>query len=145
MKPTSWHRFLPLQYARLALLFTALTVLGCGESGPKLVPLNGKVVLRSEPVSAGSVYLHPDAANEFQSDTPGSLLELDGSFNIKTFPFGDGVPVGRYKVTLSPDLAVRLKVPEYSNPITTPWQVEVGPEGNTSLLLEVVLPDDDKQ
>ncbi len=102
MKPTSWNRILLQHSIRFALLFTIIAGSGCGEAGPKLVPLNGKIVLQSEPVSAGSVYLHPDAANEFQSDTPGSLLELDGSFTIKTFPFGDGVPVGRYKVTLSP-------------------------------------------
>lgn len=144
MFSTSSHSAAITQVLNMSMFVISMCLIGCGDSGPQLVPLQGTVRLGAEPVTAGSIYLHPDAANSFQGDTPGSLLGLDGSFSMKTFPYGDGVPPGKYKITLSPDLAARLKVPEYSNPMTTPWQIDVGNEGNASLLLDVILPAAEK-
>ncbi|MEO2091269.1 MAG: hypothetical protein ABGY75_17550, partial [Gemmataceae bacterium] len=85
-----------------------LLAVGCGEKPPALVPVTGKVVMNDQPLTAGSIYLHPAATNDYQKDKPSSLLQLDGSFSVKTFPFGDGVPPGTYKVTLAPELAGRV-------------------------------------
>ena len=123
-----------LKYLSLTLLLG--TLIGCGNQ-PKLVPVTGKVTHKGQAVTAGSVILYPDTANSFQKDNPSSLLQVDGSFSFKTFPFGEGVPPGRYKVTLAPELASRLKAARYAKPETTPWQVDVPDSGKKDLDLEV--------
>src|SRR5579885_3794759 len=92
--------------AASAVLLALAAASGCGDR-PKLVTVTGKVVHKGEPLTAGSIIFHPDAGNSYQKDKPSSLLQLDGSFTMKTFPFGDGVPPGKYKVTLAPELANR--------------------------------------
>ncbi len=82
-------------------------------------------------------YLHPDAANDYQKDKPSNQLQTDGSFAVKTFPFGEDVPPGKYKVTLSPDLAGRVRRPDYRDAAKTPWTLEVPAEGLTDKVLEV--------
>ncbi|MEZ6139819.1 MAG: hypothetical protein R3B84_04530 [Zavarzinella sp.] len=119
----------------VGLLF--VTTFGCGESAPKLVSVTGKVVFNNQPVTAGSIFLHPEAANTYQKDKPSSLLQLDGGFKFKTFPFGDGVPPGKYRVVLAPEVANRLKKPDYANPEKTPWQLNVPESGVQNIILEV--------
>jgi hypothetical protein len=111
--------------------------IGCGESSPKMVTVKGHVLIDGTGVTAGAVYFHPDAANEFQSDTPGSQLQIDGSFSVKTFPFGEGVPPGTYKVTLSPELANRMERPDYGVKEKTPWEVVVPDAPVEDLKLEL--------
>jgi hypothetical protein len=110
---------------------------GCGPGKPKLVPVTGKVIQKGNPVTAGSIIFHPDAGNSYQKDRPSSLLQTDGSFTLKTFPFGDGVPPGLYKVTLAPELASRLGRPDYARPDKTPWSVTVPDSGLTDQVFEV--------
>jgi len=109
----------------------AATVLaGCGDDGrPTLVPATGKVVIEGKPVTAGAVIFHPAPGNAYTKDKPSSLLQVDGSFAMKTFPFGEGVSPGQYKVTLAPELATRLGRPEYSRPDQTPWSIDVPEAG----------------
>lgn len=106
-------------------------VLGCGSDAPVLVPVTGKVTFAGMPLTGGSLILHPDASNAFTADSPTSQLQLDGSVAFKTFPFGDGVPLGKYRVTLAPDLAKRIDRPLYAQPDTTPWTLEVTAAGLT--------------
>lgn len=120
-----------------ALLLAAALALGCGGDKPKLVPVTGTVVRKGGPVTAGSVTFHPDPANAHQKDSPSSLLQVDGGFTMRTYPYGDGVPPGRYKVTLSPDLAGRLGKPDLGRPDRTPWAVEVPDGGLTGHVFEV--------
>ncbi len=120
----------------LALLLP-VSLAGCGDDRPPLVEVTGKVTFKGEPLTAGSIHFHPDAANSFQKDMPSSLLQLDGSYNIKTFPYGDGVPLGKYKVTLSPQLAARVELPDYANVEKTPWTIEVTEVGVTDHVFEV--------
>jgi hypothetical protein len=102
-----------------------------------LVPVKGKVLKNNEPVTAGSITFHPAIENNFQDDKPSSLLQLDGSFSMKTFPFGEGVPPGTYLVTLAPELAQRIGHPEYSFADETPWEVVVPETGRNDLVLEI--------
>ena len=110
---------------------------GCGGEKPKLVTVSGRVTANGRGVTAGSVYLTPDAANAYGKDRPSGALQLDGSFTVSTFPFGEGVPVGKYKVTLGPEVADRLKKPAYKDPAKTPWTLEVPDAGVSDLVLEV--------
>jgi len=113
--------------------------LGCsrGPEPPYMVSVTGKVLSNGQPVTAGAIYFHPDETNSFQADKPSSLLQLDGQFTMKTYPFGEGVSPGEYKVTLSPELASRLKKAKYALPSQTPWTIEVTHQGVKDHVFEV--------
>jgi len=123
--------------ARLTLLAVLIGAVGCSEEKPKLVPVSGKVTFKNQPLTAGSVFFHPDAANGYTKDVPSSLLQLDGAFTMKTFPFGEGVAPGKYKVTLAPELANRIGKPAYADSSKTPWTVDVPDAGLPDKLFEV--------
>lgn len=112
--------------AAVALLFLALA--GCGGDNPKLVGATGKVTHKGKPVTGGSVWFHPAEGSSYKGEKPSGQLQLDGTFDAKTFPHGGGIPPGSYKVTLSPDLAGRMGKPAYGDAAKTPWAVEI-PEG----------------
>jgi hypothetical protein len=127
---------------RLCLAGVALAALlplcGCGGGDrPKLVTVSGKVVRGGEPVLPGSVIFHPAPGHTYNGDRPSTVLQTGGTFVMQTYPHGDGVPPGKYKVTLSPDLAGRLKKPEYGDPARTPWSVDVPDAGLTDQVLDV--------
>ncbi|MFN5537112.1 MAG: hypothetical protein ACK5EN_16735, partial [Planctomyces sp.] len=119
-------------------VFVCVTVsVGCDDGRPVLVEASGRVLLQGQGVTAGSVTFHPDSGNEFQGDSPSSQLQLDGSFRMKTFPWGEGVAVGRYRATLSAQLAERLGLPEYADPAKSPLQLEVTSEGLRGYVIEL--------
>jgi hypothetical protein len=122
-----------------AILAFALAVAvfpGCG-SKPKLVPFTGKVMHAGKAVTGGSVWLHPEGGTEGKSERISGQLQLDGTFTARTFPHGDGVPPGRYRVTLSPDLAGRAGVPHFGDVAKTPWFVEVPESGIGDRVFEI--------
>ncbi len=123
---------------RTLTVLAALAVLtGCGGSKPKLVAVTGKVTHKGNPVTGGSVWFHPAEGNGYQGEKPSGQLQLDGSFTAKSFPHGQGVPPGRYKVTLSPDLGGRIGVPQYGDATRTPWSVEVPGTGLSGHVFEI--------
>lgn len=110
----------------VALLIALLPGLcGCGDDRPPLLNVSGRVLLNGEGVTAGAINFHPEATNVWAKDNPSSQLQLDGSFQMKTFPYGDGVPLGKYKVTLTPELAARIKHPELGFADKTPWEIDI--------------------
>lgn len=131
----SMNRIRPLFGLLLVGCFVAS---GCApDDAPRLVPLQGIVSKDGQGVTAGSIFLHPAATAEYTKDKPSSVLQSDGGFSIKTFPFGEGIAPGEYTVTLSPELAQRLKRPEYGAVEKSPWKVTVPQDGMTGLVLEV--------
>lgn len=123
-------------YWQVPLVLGVLLALGCSSDRPKLVLVAGKVTHKGQPLTAGSIVFHPEAGNSYQKDRPSSLLQLDGSFTMKTFPFGDGVPPGQYKATLAPELAGRIRMPKYADVAKTPWIIVISEKGNSELFLE---------
>lgn len=122
--------------ARLMALIVSLVLLaGCGER-PRLVPATGKITHKGQPLTAGSVIFVPDAGNAWAKDNPSSLLQTDGTFTMKTFPFGDGVSPGKYKVTLDPALSGRIRLPNLSKADKTPWSVEIPDSGKTDIVFD---------
>jgi hypothetical protein len=121
---------------RVTLLILAALSVGCGKDRPKLVQASGNVTHKGEPLTAGSIIFHPDKSNSFLKDQPSSLLQLDGKFTMKTFPYGEGVSPGKYRVTLAPELAGRLRMPKLAKPETTPWVVEIPDSGKNDIALE---------
>ena len=121
----------------LAVVMMLAVLEGCTDvERPLLVPATGKVVYHDQPLTAGAIIFYPDRDAEYQHDNPSSLLQLDGSFMMKTFPFGAGVAPGKYKVCLAPELASGIQLPDYANPHKTPWEVEVPDTGKTNIQLE---------
>lgn len=125
-----FHPVLPL----LAILLVLLT--GCGNR-PKLVTVTGKVLHKGQGLTAGSIYFHPTKDNPYQGEKPSSLLQLDGSFTMKTYPYGEGVPPGTYKVTFAPELANRLGKPALANPDQSPFSIDVPDKGLSDQIFEV--------
>jgi hypothetical protein len=121
----------------VAGLLVLLAVSGCGGDKPRLVSVTGKVTHQGKALLGGSIIFHPDAGNSYQKDKPSSLLQEDGSFTMKTFPFGDGVPPGAYKVTLAPELAKRISRPGYALPEKTPLSIQVPESGVKDHVFEV--------
>lgn len=109
--------------------FVPLALSGCGSEKPKLVTATGRVTQNGAPVTAGSVWFHPAEGSGYTGEKPSGQLQLDGTFAAKTFPYGDGLPPGTYKVTLSPDLAGRIGKPNYGTAAKTPWTVTVSDTG----------------
>ena len=97
----------------MALFLTSLgTLAGCGGGDqPKLVRVTGKLTFKGQPLSAGTIWFSPAATNSFRGDSPSCKLGEGGTFKMQTYPFGDGVPPGNYKVTLGNDLASRIGRP----------------------------------
>jgi hypothetical protein len=119
-----------------ALFVLALALTGCG-SKPKLVSFTGKVTHNGKTVTGGSVWFHPEGSSDGKQERMSGQLQLDGTFNAKTFPHGDGIPPGKYKVTLSPDLAGRAGVPHYGEVTKTPWSVDVPDAGLADHTFEI--------
>ena len=123
----------PLVYS-FALL--CLVITGCGNKSPKLVSVTGKAVHKNEPLIAGSIWFHPDASNEVIGEPSSCVLQMDGSFKMRTYPYGDGVPPGKYKITFSPELAGRIKLPKCGGPAETPLELVVPDEGLTDIIVD---------
>ena len=117
-------------------LLAALAVVGCGNK-PILVAVKGRATQAGKAVTGGSVWFHPEGGSQGQSERMSGQLQIDGTFIARTFPHGDGIPPGHYRVTLSPDLAARARVPQYGDVAKTPWVVEVPDGGLTECVLEI--------
>ncbi|MBX9626496.1 MAG: hypothetical protein K2X82_22035 [Gemmataceae bacterium] len=117
----------------------ALTVgpAGCGADKPKLVPVSGTASVEGRALVGGSLTFHPPAGVTFNGDRPSCQLQADGSFVVKTYPHGDGAPPGAYKVTLSPELASRIKRPQLADPAKTTLAVDVPDDGKWDVVLDI--------
>jgi len=121
--------------ARSAAIAAALltVIIGCGESGPELISVTGKVTLDGKPATEGGVMLI-DADNPM-SKLVGSI-QSDGTYSVIT-QRKPGAPAGEYRVTVLvtetkkdadgnyTGLPRTLSNMQFSNPNTTPLKVEV--------------------
>lgn len=74
-----------------------LAMIGCGEKGPPMGPVRGKVTLDNQPLSEG-VVVFESIPGGFGSS---AVLQPDGSYSIRC-QYGNGLPVGRYRVAITP-------------------------------------------
>ena len=121
--------------ARLGLIAALLALAGCGDGRPKLVRAEGTLTHAGRPVVGGSLTFHPVSGTLEKGDRPSCQLRADSSFAAATYPYGEGVVPGQYKVTLSPDLAGRVKRPECADPAKTPLELTVPESGVTDVKL----------
>ena len=86
-------------------LFAALAFggcAGCGSSGAPasvttLVPVKGKVTLKGEPLTTGTIRFEPD---DFGRAASGKL-QSDGTYVLTTNKDGDGVVPGHHRVSIT--------------------------------------------
>ena len=85
------------------LTMAALTVglASCGPSnGLNLAPVRGKVTYKGEPVTYGSISLHPDEAKGTSGPLAMGSINRDGTFILSTEVSGDGAIVGLHRVAI---------------------------------------------
>ena len=126
-----------LNYKILITIQIIFLITGCNQDKPKLVKVNGKIKFNGQPLTAGSITFHPASTNTFTKDNPSSILQEDGSFKMKTFPYGDGVSPGEYKITLAPQLASRISLPNLAYPEKTYAKISVPETGLENLILDI--------
>lgn len=108
---------------------------GCGESGPKLAPVQGQVTLiNGTPIEYGHVILRPDLSqgNTSLEISQGTIQK--GSYTIRTGA-REGAPTGKYKVSIE-----AAKEVDPNNPYFTEWLADekyVNPD-RSGLTMEVV-------
>ncbi len=80
-------------------LLLGLAAGGCGERLPEVVPVYGTVTWQGEPLTDGTVMLHPKHAGDGAPRRPATgLLDEQGKYRVSTFRTGDGAMPGEYYV-----------------------------------------------
>ncbi len=106
--------------ALIAFCCSAVGLCGCDPSGPKLMPVTGKVTLKNgSPVAYGHVILHADVSKGNQTKEVSQGTITDGVYVIKTGA-RDGAPPGAYRVTIEAAAEVDPK-----NPYITKWYADM--------------------
>lgn len=121
--------------AIVAVATVALT--GCGDGGPKMVPVAGTVTIDGQPLTYGQIQVLPNGWRPASSP-----IGSDGRFMLTTTVSGDGCPVGTHNVVilageqLSAD-AMKWHAPKkYADPKTSKLTVTItGP--TTDLKIEL--------
>lgn len=107
-----------------AALLVSIGVCGCGA---RYYPVSGEVVFKDgTPLRGGLVFFH--AVDEHVKTSAQGEIQSDGTFQLTTAVKGDGVPEGRYRVTVTPPLPLKREGkgqpppqidPRYENPDTS--------------------------
>jgi hypothetical protein len=115
---------------------------GCSSGGArvKLAPVRGRVLYTNQAVTAAEIYFLPDASKGNSGTMASAILQEDGSFTMTTYPQGDGVAPGAYKVTLGLGRRQDRELNRYRKVETTPLEFDVPEEGLTDLLIELDKP-----
>ncbi|MCI0460787.1 MAG: hypothetical protein L0Z62_27880 [Gemmataceae bacterium] len=95
-------RFIPLFACGLAVV----AIPACGQSGPKLHPVRGKVTVRGKPAAHALVFLHRVGRTDPSEPVPYGQVGNDGQFVLTTRKDGDGARPGDYVITVYwPDMS----------------------------------------
>jgi hypothetical protein len=76
--------------------FVLLASTGCGGSHAGIVPVKGKVTIDGKPVTTGQVYVYAEG----QRPATGKIQQ-DGTYQLSSFAFNDGAPMGTHLATVS--------------------------------------------
>jgi hypothetical protein len=117
--PSSQSRFL-----RAAVLLLLGLIAGCGESGPEVYPVKGRVTVNGQPIRAqiGTINLVPDKSKGNNTTLqPTGYLDEDGTYTVYYAKGKKGAPPGWYKVQI-----VASQLGE-GPPISTPRPEGKGP------------------
>lgn len=89
----------------LAVAGVCSTCLGCGYSGPKLVKVNGRILLKGQPLACGVVTFQPLENGQVATRRPSiGVIGADGHYRVSTFAPFDGAMPGDYLVSVDGSL-----------------------------------------
>lgn len=113
-----------MRWKWLCVFLTLAGIAGCsGSERPGLVKGTGTVTLDGKPVEGAAVGLEftADAKSKYQRPSS-AITDAQGKFTPYTYEKDDGLPVGKYKVTVFKREVVGQLPPNYSeeNPLATP-------------------------
>lgn len=97
-----------------------VAVVGCGDGGPPLVPVNGRVTLDGKPLAGKTVKFIPDASTPGQG--AGANTDASGNYALLAVRPGatrdvPGAPPGAYRVIVTePMFPIDLPVQKADNP-----------------------------
>lgn len=121
----------------LLAVWSLAAVIGCSESGPRPVPVNGTVTMDGAPLAEGMVM--------FRSVTEGTLDSIpikDGKFSGKALPGERRVEIGSYDAVVSgagtqmeSTVQVNRVAPEFGDESKLTAKVE--PSGKNEYVFEV--------
>lgn len=106
----------------LALFLTSGLLSGCGDGRPSLVPVSGKVTLNGAPIDGALIGFEPDGIEGYSRPSI-STTDSSGNFVVGTYDKADGMPAGKYKVTVFKKEVVG-KLPENFNSEDTAANVQ---------------------
>lgn len=120
-------RVLPVKLSRLCfklpvLLMALGSFAGCSDGRPSLVPVSGKVTLNGAPLAGALIGFEPDGIDGYNRPSI-STTDSSGNFVVGTYDKADGMPAGKYKVTVLKKEVVG-KVPENFNTEDTAANVQ---------------------
>ena len=134
---------MPRRAARLPALTVAVVAVvalaGCGQGGPKLYPVSGKVLVGDAPPEYATVVFHPVGDAGPDAVKPRGTVGPDGTYTLTTHTAGDGAPAGEYAVTVEwwlsgakkgadPDSPAQNRLPvRYADPTQSKLTATVGP------------------
>jgi hypothetical protein len=124
----------------VAALFCLCLLSGCSRQDgatAKVVPVAGQVTFKNQGVTAAEIYFLPDAEKGNTGVMGSAILQEDGSFRLSTYPKGDGVAPGAYKVTLGLGRRQEKELQKYRKVETTPLKIEVPEEGFDNLVVDL--------
>jgi hypothetical protein len=85
----------------LLLCFGICLLMGCKESGPTVIPVQGAVTLNGQPVEKANVLFMPDAG---QPQAAAGITDAQGKFSLTTFigpkEYPGALP-GAYKIVVT--------------------------------------------
>ncbi len=123
----------------LLLLLTVVAVTGCGGNG--FVPTGGRITFEDgTPVTSGSVAFETD---NFMAD---GRIKPDGSYTLSSLKPGDGLPPGKYAVSVSSsetdanEKTIFHVDPKFANPATSGLTAEVTKGGKNQFDFKVDKP-----
>lgn len=88
---------LPRRLAVLCCLLVLGAATGCGERGPQMAPVKGKVVHKGQPLKFGGVIFQPLNKGAIAHGE----IQPDGTFTLYTHVEGDGAIVGQHLVSVT--------------------------------------------
>jgi hypothetical protein len=126
------HDFVFLAVTGLLVVHCVLGLSGCSSQGklkPKpTFPVTGRVLLGDRPVVDALVVFHPLDSEGAEPVRSYARTQADGGFEVSTYKENDGVPPGRYAITvmkINEEDGSHLLPPRYASPKTSGLQVNI--------------------
>jgi hypothetical protein len=92
-----------VHFVRLLLLVVGIALAGCNQSSVKLYPVTGKVLFKDQSAEGAKVVFLPAGEEnaQYRGARPAATVAADGSFEMRTEPYGVGAPLGDYVVLIT--------------------------------------------